>query len=175
MPKSSELEFSHLREMPRYSAAMRSALTLSAVVITLLPVPVTYFEILPTYQVQGTFLLFYAPFFCLLTLCYLFYIRDSLARAMFADVLDPAPPPDPYYQEPFGQRLSRRLRRVKAMVLGILPALLVIASLYCVSRYLGAITQSRTAPFQSAIRTSRMPTTITRTSSPATKHPRPPS
>src|SRR5919107_4267134 len=115
MHKSPELEFSNLREMPRYSAAMRSTLTFSAIVVTLLPVPVAYFRILPSYQVQAIFLLFYTPFFCLLTLCYLFYVRDSLARAMFADVLDPPPPPDPYYQEPLGQRLSRRFRRGKGL------------------------------------------------------------
>ena len=125
-----------------YSAAARKALGLTAAAVTLLPVPITYFGILPTYQVHGHFLLFYTPFLCLLTLSYLFYVRDSLARAMFADVLDPPPPPDPYYQAPAGERIRRWFRRVKGIILGILPVLLVVSSMYCVSRYLVAFDRS---------------------------------
>ncbi len=82
---------------PATRAAARKALTFSAVAVTLLPIPVTYFKILPAYPLHARFLLIYAPFLCLLTLSYLFYVRDSLARAMFADVLDPQAPPDSYY------------------------------------------------------------------------------
>ena len=142
MPSPQELESGRLSELPRYSAAMRRALVVSAVVVTLLPIPINYFEILPAFQVHATFLLFYAPFLCLLTLCYLFYVRDSLARAMFADVLDPPAPPDPYYQEVFGERLKRGFRHVKAILLAILPALLVITSMYSISRYLVSLNHS---------------------------------
>lgn len=118
------------------------ALTFSAIVVTLLPIPIIYFGILPAYQAHAWFLLFYTPFLCLLTLCYLFYIRDSLARAMFANVLDPPPPPDPYYRESLGERVGRGFRRVKGVVLGILPALLVVLSMYCVSRYVASFNES---------------------------------
>jgi hypothetical protein len=128
--------------MPGYSAAVRSALVLSAIAVTLLPIPLTYLGILPAYRVHAWFLLFYAPFLCLLTLCYLFYVRDSLARAMFADVLDPPPPPDPYYREPLGDRVKRGYRHLKGTLLGILPVLLVITSMYCVWRYLASINES---------------------------------
>jgi hypothetical protein len=129
------------RTPPNYSAAARKALTFSAVAVTVLPIPVTYFKILPAYPLHARFLLIYAPFVCLLTLSYLFYVRDSLARAMFADLLDPQAPPDPYYY-PRGERLGRWFRRVKAITLGILPVLLVIISMYCVSRYLAVFSQS---------------------------------
>jgi hypothetical protein len=115
---------------------------MSAVVVTLLPVPIAYFAIIPAYQMHATFLLFYVPFLCLLTLCYLFYVRDSLARSMFADVLDPPPPLNPYNREPLGERLRRGFRQLKKIVLGILPVILTIASMYCVSRYLVSLTQS---------------------------------
>jgi hypothetical protein len=128
--------------MPGYSAAVRSALVFSALAVTLLPIPLTYLGILPAYRVHAWFLLFYAPFLCLLTLCYLFYVRDSLARAMFADVLDPPSPPDPYYREPLGDRVKRGYRHLKGTLLGILPALLVITSMYCVWRYLASINGS---------------------------------
>jgi hypothetical protein len=136
-----ELEFRHLHQS-RFSSAIRGALAMTVIAVTLLPAPITYFGVLPTYRMHAWFLLFYAPFLCLLTLCYLFYVRDSLARAMFANLLIPAQPPDPYYLEPVGRRLKRGFRRLKAVLLGILPALLVIASMYCVSRYLGSLNQS---------------------------------
>jgi hypothetical protein len=125
-----------------YSTAVRRALAFSAFAVTLLPIPLTYLGIVPAYRVHAWFLLFYAPFLCLLTLCYLFYVRDSLARIMFADVLDPPPPPDPYYREPLGDRLKRGFRHLKGALLGILPALLVITSMYCVSRYLVSLNES---------------------------------
>jgi hypothetical protein len=142
MANPAEAQPYRLPTPPSYSAAARKALAFSAVAVTLLPLPVTYFGILPAYQVHARFLLFYAPFLCLLTLSYLFYVRDSLARTMFADVLDPPPPPDPYYQEPISGRLGRWFRRLKGITLGILPVLLVITSMYCVSRYVDSFNQS---------------------------------
>ena len=142
MASRSGTESHQLGTPSSYSAAARKALALTAAVITLLPIPITYFGILPTFRAHASFLLFYAPFLCLLTLCYLFYVRDSLARAMFADVLNPPPPPDPYEAERLGERLGRAYRRLKGVVLGILPVLLVIASMYFVSRYLVSFNQS---------------------------------
>jgi hypothetical protein len=148
-----ELESRHLPKSP-YSSAIRKALAVSVIAVTLLPVPITFFGVLPTYRMHAWFLLFYTPFLCLLTLCYLFYVRDSLARAMFANLLVPPQPPDPYYQEPVGRRLKRGFRRLKAILLGILPALLVIASMYCVSRYLGSLNQSVALAAETYVRRS---------------------
>jgi hypothetical protein len=142
MSSPAELDPRRLPETSGYSAAVRSALGFTALVVTLLPIPVTYFGILPTYQVHGWFLLVYAPFLCLLTLSYLFYVRDSLARAMFRDVLDPPPPPDPYSREPLAEQLKRGFRHLKGALLGILPLLLIATSMYCVSRYLSSLDQS---------------------------------
>jgi hypothetical protein len=61
---------------------------------------------------------------------------------MFADVLDPPPAPDPYYQGSAGERIGRWFRRVKGLILGILPVLLVVSSMYCVSRYVVAFDRS---------------------------------
>lgn len=130
------------RGSARYSAAVRNILILCAGLITILPIPITYFKVLPVYREHGRFLVFYVPFLCLLTICYLFYVRDSLGRAMFADVLDPPPPPDLYYREPRGEWLRRKFRVVKGAILTVLPALLIFASMYCVSSYLGALNSS---------------------------------
>ncbi|MFL5447688.1 MAG: hypothetical protein ACJ8AX_04015 [Gemmatimonadales bacterium] len=125
-----------------YSAAVRRVLGFTAFAITLLPIPILALKILPAYQKHAWFLLFYTPFLCLLTLCYLFYIRDALARVTFANVLDPPPPPDPYTREPLRDSIGRSFRRVKAAILGLLPAVLVFTSLYCIARYFRALDQS---------------------------------
>jgi hypothetical protein len=125
-----------------YSAAVRGVLGFTALAVTLLPIPVLAFGILPAYEKHAWFLLFYTPFLCLLTLCYLFYIRDSLARVTFANLLDPPPPPDPYARERLGDRMGRGFRQVKAIILGILPAILVLTSMYCIVRYFAAFDKS---------------------------------
>jgi hypothetical protein len=135
MDSPDQLKAGDLQDTHGYSAAVRSVLAFTAFVVTLLPIPLIYFEILPAYDRHAWFLFFYTPFLCLLTLCYLFYLRDSLARVAFANVLDPPAPPDSYYQEPVGERVQRGFRQVKGVLLGILPPLLVIASMYCLSRY----------------------------------------
>jgi hypothetical protein len=114
----------------------------TAFAITLLPIPILALKILPAYQKHAWFLLFYTPFLCLLTLCYLFYIRDALARVTFANLLDPPADPDPYAREHLGDRIGRSLRRVKAAILGLLPAVLVLTSLYCIARYFGTFNRS---------------------------------
>ncbi len=41
-----------------------------------------------------------------------------------------------------GAKIGRSFRRVKAAILGLLPALLVLTSLYCIARYFRALDQS---------------------------------
>jgi hypothetical protein len=114
------------------------SLGVGAVLLALLPIPVTAFELLPTYYAQSRFLLFYAPTICLLTIGYLVYVRDILARFLFHDTLDPTEV-DPYY----GNQLSRRAWiKIRATILALLPLILIAASLYCVTRYMRRLEQS---------------------------------
>jgi|SRR5215204_2166908 len=149
-----------------YSAAVRRVLGFTAFAITLLPIPILALKILPAYQKHAWFLLFYTPFLCLLTLCYLFYIRDSLARVTFADLLNPPPPPDPYTREPLGDRIGRRFRRVKAAILGLLPVVLVLTSLYCTARYFGALDRSVALSIQTYTETAASDTLAYRVEKP---------
>lgn len=125
-----------------YSNRFRTTLSIGALVTAILPAPVMIFQLLPAYSVQAKFLTFYGPLICFLTLAYLFYIRDSLARAMFANLLDPAPEPDPYYGEPLLISLRRVLRRLRSIVLGLLPIVLVATSSYCTLEYLRLVNRS---------------------------------
>src|SRR3954454_22158919 len=142
MERPVQIEAHRLPDTDGYSSTVRSVLGFTALIVTLAPIPVIYFGILPAYQKHAWFLLFYTPFLCLLTLCYLFYIRDALARVTFANLLDPPPDPDPYAREPLANRIGRSFRRVKGAILGILPAVLVLTSLFCIARYFGAFNQS---------------------------------
>jgi hypothetical protein len=117
-------------------------LSLAAVVTAILPAPVIFFQLLPAYDIQTKFLIFYGPLVCFLTLAYLFYVRDSLARAMFADLLDPAPAPDPYYGEPSSASFRRIIRRVRSLVLALLPVALLLLSSYFAVEYIRLLSRS---------------------------------
>jgi hypothetical protein len=118
-----------------YSRILRTALFLGAFVVALLPLPVAALGLLPVYRVHARFLMFYSPVVCLLTLAYLFYVRDSLARLMFANILNPLSEPDRYYRAPVGLTLRRTARSLRTALLAVLPAVLLAGSFYCALRY----------------------------------------
>ncbi|MEO7475113.1 MAG: hypothetical protein ABIY46_07230, partial [Gemmatimonadales bacterium] len=112
-----------------YSPRLRRAFNLGALAMALLPIPVGLLHLLPSYSIQGRFLVFYAPVVCLLTLAYFIYVRDSLARIMFAHLLDPLPPPSRFYPERAGLRWRRLRRRIRSTFLALLPGVLLVTSL----------------------------------------------
>jgi hypothetical protein len=118
-----------------YSRIIRTALFLGAFAVALLPLPVAALGLLPVYRVHARFLMFYSPVVCLLILAYLFYVRDSLARLMFANILNPLSEPDRYYRAPVGLTLRRTGRSLRTAVLAVLPAVLLATSFYCALRY----------------------------------------
>jgi hypothetical protein len=118
-----------------YSVVVRNALTICAVLLTLLPVPVTLLGLLPAYRSHARFLVFYAPLICVLTLGYLFYLRDVLARVLFAQFMRPSDDLDPYYRQTFSGWASHTLARARSVIVTCLPALLMLTSYYCVTRY----------------------------------------
>jgi hypothetical protein len=128
-------------EIP-FTTWFRGALSIAAVVTSILPVPVLFLGLLPVYTAQAEFLVFYAPLVCFLTFSYLLYVRDILARAMFADVLNPPAQPDLYYGEPPGASLRRVVRRVRSAVIALLPVALLLISAYCAVQYLNLIQRS---------------------------------
>lgn len=125
-----------------YSAGLRRAFFLAALVIALLPIPVALLDLLPAYRVHTRFLVFYAPLVCLLTLAYLFYVRDALARMMFAHLLDPLPPEPEYYPERPDLKLRRYWFGIRRVILTLLPALLLLISSACLIRYVERVNQS---------------------------------
>lgn len=125
-----------------YSARLRRACNAAALVVALLPIAVSLLHLLPAYPVQEKFLVVYAPLICLLTLAYLFYVRDSLARLMFAHVLNPLPPPPVYYPERVDLRLRRLWMSIRQTGLTVLPGLLLVGSFACGMQYLTRVRDS---------------------------------
>jgi hypothetical protein len=118
-----------------YSRLFRAALLVCAFLLALLPVPITMLRLLPAYDLHARFLAFYAPFICLILLAYLLYVRDGLARIMFARVLRRRPPDDPYYLPRPGESLQHTVRLVQAGILAVLPVALLALSFFCLFRY----------------------------------------
>jgi hypothetical protein len=121
---------------------VRNALTICAVLLTLLPVPVTLLGLLPAYRSHARFLVFYAPLICVLTLGYLFYLRDVIARILFAQFMRPSDDLDPYYRQTFSGWVSHTLARTRSIIVTCLPALLMLTSYYCVTRYAARLNDS---------------------------------
>jgi hypothetical protein len=113
-------------------------MSVGALVLAFLPIPVATLQLLPAYRAQARFLAFYAPVVCCLTLAYLFYVRDTLARLTFAGILDPLPLLDPYYKGCTQERLDQ----LRGGFIMALPALLVIASLSCTFGYARRLNES---------------------------------
>jgi hypothetical protein len=131
-----------LRTGRSYSSLIGKGMGFGALALAFLPIPVATQELLPVYRSHARFLAFYAPVVCFLTLAYLFYLRDTLARLTFAGILDPLPPIDPYYKGTMREKLSRLLVQLRSGFIMALPALLLIASVICTLRYTHRLSQS---------------------------------
>jgi len=116
-------------------ASASAALAAAVVLLGLLPIPFVALGLLPTFHMHARFLVFYAPVVCLLVLGYLFYIRDIVARVLFADLLVSSAPVGPeYYAEEEG--VTRGLAgRLRSAIFILLPLVLLGTSLYCLTRY----------------------------------------
>ena len=115
--------------------ALGAVLAACALGVALLPIPVTIFGLLPAYRMHARFLVFYAPFACLLVLAYMHYVRDILARQILADILDPMQGYADYSRPSLWESFRRGVRRLRTAVLALLPAVLLIVSFYSVTRY----------------------------------------
>ncbi|MBA2459316.1 MAG: hypothetical protein H0V43_10230 [Gemmatimonadales bacterium] len=125
-----------------YSPMLRRAFNGAALTVAVLPIPVALLHLLPAYRIHNMFLVFYAPLICLLTLGYLLYVRDALARTMFKHLLKPLPRDSGYYPERASVRLRRLWAAVRNAILTLLPAFLLLTSFGCVMRYTTLLNRS---------------------------------
>jgi len=67
-----------------FIAYFKKYLALGSVGCGVLPVPLSYFRVIPTFQAQYKFLAGYATVFCFLALGFIFYSRHSIAGWIFS-------------------------------------------------------------------------------------------
>jgi hypothetical protein len=105
-------------------------MSLSSVVVAALPIPITASGVIPTYKGQTTSLSTYTPLMCFLLLGFIFYSRHKLARLMFLDY---------FTTERKALRKAFLLRKAFFRSLGfaiaLLPALLIIGSVFFIIQY----------------------------------------
>jgi len=79
-PRSRSVEPSRFRQFIAY---FKKYLALGAVGCGVLPAPMSYFQVIPTFQAQSKFLAGYVTVFCFLVLGFIFYSRHAIARWFF--------------------------------------------------------------------------------------------
>lgn len=108
------------KRIKAFASFFKRYMSVSALITAALPIPVTSFQLIPTYEVMTKSLSVYTSLFCFLILAFIFYRRHYLARLFF----------------PFdiGNILIYKLRRKIAFV-GMLPGIFIFLSILCVLLY----------------------------------------
>ena len=140
----SEPQSAAARQSSNFSPRLRTALGMYALILAVLPIPITLLGLLPTYRMHARFLVFYVPLICLLILGYCLYTRDILARAVLTDFLHPPPESNPFYPDSFAVRLHRGLAHLRTGVVRVFPLGLLALSFFSIARYATALNQSVT-------------------------------
>ena len=110
-----------------FASFFKSYMSVSAVVVAALPIPVTSLGLIPTFADQRMFLTTYTSLFCFLTLGFVFYLRHSFARWMF-------PEETSSLDAPSGRRLFNA-RRFLHFFISIAPFIFIASSLGLVFWY----------------------------------------
>jgi hypothetical protein len=95
-----------------FARFFKNYMSISAIIAAALPIPVTWFRLIPTYSAHTSLLAVYTSLFCFLLLGFIFYSRHALARWMFPNFFSR------------GDRL-----KLRKFVVSVLPATLIAASL----------------------------------------------
>jgi hypothetical protein len=72
----------------RFLIFFKGYMSLSALVVAALPVPVTVLQLIPTYSAHRNLLSVYTSLFCFLLVAFVFYLRHSLAPLYFSKISD---------------------------------------------------------------------------------------
>lgn len=110
------------KRLKAFAVFFKNYMSVWAIIVAALPVPVAAFKLIPVYSQQSGILSTFTTLFCFLLLGFVFYSRHSIARWMFRDVLGA------------GWGLTRTM--------SILPAVLICFSLVCAGSYYYFLTNS---------------------------------
>ena len=70
-----------------FATFFKSYMSVSAIVIAALPIPITKLRLIPMYKTQANLYSTYTSLFCFLVLGFVFYSRHSIARWMFPEYI----------------------------------------------------------------------------------------
>ena len=105
-----------------FAKFFKDYMSVSTLITAALPIPVTAFNLIPTFHAQTRLLSVYTSLFCFLILGFIFYIRHELARIMF-----------PAY---FGKaKRAPRLNKLWRLGIGFLPLFLIAMSVVAAFQY----------------------------------------
>src|SRR5215216_1911659 len=115
-----------------FAKFFKNYMSVSTIVTAALPIPVTSFHLIPTFHAQTKLLSVYTSLFCFLVLGFIFYIRHELARIMFPV---------------FSQKARRipQLNKFWRLCIGLLPLLLIAASVIAAFQYNDVLNLNATA------------------------------
>jgi hypothetical protein len=128
-----------------FAKFFKNYMSVSTIVTAALPIPVTAFNLIPTFHVQTKLLSVYTSLFCFLILGFIFYIRHELARIMFPD---------------FSQKAKRRpqLNKLWRLFISFLPLLLIASSIIAAFQYNDVLNLNVNAIIENGLLSDQMPT-----------------
>jgi hypothetical protein len=128
-----------------FAKFFKNYMSVSTIVTAALPIPVTAFNLIPTFHVQTKLLSVYTSLFCFLILGFIFYIRHELARIMFPD---------------FSQKAKRRpqLNKLWRLFISFLPLLLIASSIIAAFQYNDVLNLNVNAIIENGLLNDQMPT-----------------
>gem|GEM_PF-1447596 len=128
-----------------FAKFFKNYMSVSTIVTAALPIPITAFNLIPTFHVQTKLLSVYTSLFCFLILGFIFYIRHELARIMFPD---------------FSQKAKRRpqLNKLWRLFISFLPLLLIASSIIAAFQYNDVLNLNVNAIIENGVLSDQMPT-----------------
>jgi len=119
-----------LEEAHVFAIFFKRYMSVSTLVVASLPIPVTAFQLVPTFKAQTRLLSVYTPLFCFLVLGFIFYSRHQLARLMFPGFVSR----DPVFDS-MGNMSFSLFKRISRSMISLLPLVFIVASVVLVFEY----------------------------------------
>lgn len=125
-----------------FARFFKSYMSVSAVVVASLPIPLTSLGAIPTFGAQRAFLSTYTSLFCFLLLGFIFYSRHILAKWFFPDIAGSRTAPSTSAVDTMWDHLFVGLRGFLSVFVRLLPFLLICSALFMTYRYHQILTEA---------------------------------
>src|SRR4051794_15378643 len=117
------LQIEEPKRLQAFARFFKNYMSVSALITAALPIPVTSFQLIPTFHDQTEILSVYTSLFCFLLLGYIFFIRHFLAKLFFKHNVENL------------SRAKRIIFKSQFFLLHSLPLVFICLSLYSAIYY----------------------------------------